>query len=139
MIWLLPLLLIPRLDAPTERVLSQALVAEAETSRRDWAGIVHVLERRARRSRRTLLAQTKAYCAAWRARHARARRMRRLGPSDSRFRLARGFVRRWALGAVRDPCWRRTAWHWGSPSDVPRGRMVRVRCGPTANIFYGLR
>ena len=121
----------------TRHLLAQALVAEAQTHTRDWAAILHVLERRARRAGWPLATMVRRYCAAWRAPHARARRMRRLGPSDARYRRAYAYVTRWAHGRVRDPC-RGRAWHWGGAMDTPSGRMQAIDCGGTYNVFYGL-
>jgi hypothetical protein len=50
----------------------------------------------------------------------------------------RAHVTRIAAGEVADPCGGR-AMHWGGRMDRPRARMVPVRCGRTANVFYRVR
>ena len=124
-------------------MLASALTAEAH-NRTDWAAILYVLERRAKRQVRTMVQVAKSYCDAWRVRSPRPRalRMRVLAytPSDPEYpywQRARRLVDRWARGAVRDPC-RGKAWHWAAPWVTPRGRMVRLHCGGTSNRFYGL-
>ncbi|MGW8286342.1 MAG: hypothetical protein ACWGPR_11560 [Candidatus Deferrimicrobiaceae bacterium] len=54
------------------------------------------------------------------------------------WRAALRRAERWQLGELADPC-RGRALHWGGKMDDPRGRMKRVDCGDTANIFYALR
>lgn len=44
----------------------------------------------------------------------------------------------WVHNKIIDPCGGK-AWHWGSPEDLPKGKMTRIDCGKTLNVFYGLK
>jgi len=47
----------------------------------------------------------------------------------------------WYRGKLRDPC-RGLAWHFGGKMDLDRAerrQMVRLDCGDTKSIFFGLR
>jgi len=46
-------------------------------------------------------------------------------------------VDQFAEGQLHDPC-RGQSWHWGGLMDTPEGRMERIDCGDTKNVFYTL-
>jgi hypothetical protein len=151
-------------DRSTHLWLARAFVAEAGwKARRDWAGIAWVLAGRWRRASKRwpalrFVSTIRGYCAGLgegRSRTARMAWVHGLRPDmlapggwpagaswerhEPWWRDAVRMAERWSRGGVGDPC-RGRAQHWGGPDglDPPRGRMERVDCGETLNVFYRL-
>jgi hypothetical protein len=144
-------------DAPSPvTLLAQVCWLESSFAFDDCAGIVHVLERRARRSNMAVDEMVYRYSSI-RSAEPRARFARSLPAGDEpswpsslnrRWAELRAHVAETIAGRVPDPCPHAT--HWGArnlPHDRARalqalqaGRWRVVRCrAPTANAFYAER
>jgi hypothetical protein len=146
--------------------LARAMVAEAGwESKRDHVAIAYVLARRLKQMRKrwphlqyrdVLFAYAKGLGNGRREYSPRQRWIRSLSPDLSKPdhwpRKARWERHKalwaatltradaWSRGRLRDPC-RGRAKHWGGVnlvSDLPKGRMIKIDCGETKNIFYDL-
>jgi hypothetical protein len=152
-----------QLTPQTRLWLARGMVSEAGwLAERDHAGIAHTLARRWRARRERWPGVTfeqiiRHYCAGFYLKEAaldpRQLWVRQLNPAglqpaawpsnvrwDKHLVYWRQVLHRvdlFAEGRLPDPC-RGQSWHWGSAFDDPPGRMVKMDCGETKNIFYTL-
>jgi hypothetical protein len=131
-------------DAGEEALtLARCVVGEGGwKSARDHAAVLHVLDRRARASGRTLLDQALAYAAGCDAARVTLERPRQAADWAAAVATVEAFL----AGALPDPC-RGRADHWGGTAKgterdqaniaarVADGTSAVVDCGPTRNTF----
>jgi hypothetical protein len=123
--------------------LGRCVVGEGGwTSTADHAAVLHVLQRRARASGRTLLEQARAYATGCKAARVLRERPQQLQHWDAALDLVEAFQ----AGELADPC-RGRADHWGGTAKgtekdqaniaawVADGTSEVVDCGVTLNRF----
>lgn len=145
--------------------LAQAVVGEADWSRKDHVAIAWVLAKRWHFYKRSINYKAGAtfsgfvrqYSSPLKIKNRRSKLIQSLpwGPAlqphshgipltvyNKKWAKTRQTIQHWYDGKIKDPC--RRAVHWGGPMDNP-DRMVGpgtmwhiVRCGETKNIFYGI-
>jgi len=158
-----PMLTQEEFSPETRLWLSRAMVSEAGwLAKRDHAAIAHILYRRWKNALRrwpdlTFEQVIRRYCSGFyvstESLTKRQKWVQELVPAAIKpanwpetaswerhlplWRAVWERAGRFGRGELQDPC-KGAAWHWGAEFDVPQGRMERVDCGDTRNIFYGL-